>query len=273
MWLTLPAGLEEWLSKRVEIEVADSAGVEEAVDKGSWLAQGLHGVEHLLTSVMPLLVMCDRRDIDGYHQFRGAELDAPAVFVYDSYEGGIGLAEIAFQRIAELVQLAYDTVVRCPCSEGCPSCIQSGSCRQRNETLHKGAARAILELLVRKSEAVTGIRAWDGLSAEALVGPGQIASGPDTSRKRALQDLLARTRQQGIHQRIAANDKAEPSTPEQSSFARGDQIECSLYGRGTVLSSRLEGQRQVVTVRFAHRSLVKEVEASRCTVAKRENNG
>ncbi len=269
MWLTLPPGLEQWLSVRIGLQVTDDADATEPLDGEALLARGLHGVEHLLTGVLPLLVMCDRRDVDGYHLLRLPGLDAPAVFVYDSYEGGIGLAEVAYQRVTELLQLAYSTVASCPCNAGCPSCIQSGACRQRNDMLHKGAAQAILALLAESGSMPSGAGPLLDSPINSLAAHGQSMARPDMSRKRALQDLLERTREQGIRQRISASEKAESSVPGESRFVRGDQVEYSLYGRGTVLSPRLDGDRQIVIVRFAHRNLVKEIDGSRCTLLKR----
>ena len=61
------------------------------------LAGGLHGAEHAIIALMPLHVMCDRWDIGGLSSPAFGENGEPVVFVYDGYEGGIGLAEKAYR--------------------------------------------------------------------------------------------------------------------------------------------------------------------------------
>jgi len=134
--------------------------------------------------------------------------------------------------------------------------------------LHKPAARAILDLLVGQGGSLD-VGSLDSHFLESLAASAQGQPGPDLGRKRALQDLLDRTRQRGIQQRIAASAKPEPASAPEPTFALGDQVDCALYGRGVVVSSRLEGRRQILTVRFVHRSLVREVDGSRCTLLKK----
>jgi len=62
---------------------------------------------------------------------------------------------------------------------------------------------------------------------------------------------------------------AEPA-PATARFAKGDWVELSPYGRGQVLASRLDGTREILTVRFTHRGVVREVDASRSAVKKFE---
>ena len=66
------------------------------------LAGGLHGAEHALIALMPLHVMCDRWDIGGLSTPAFGENGEPTIFVYDGYEGGIGLAEKAFGLLPTL---------------------------------------------------------------------------------------------------------------------------------------------------------------------------
>ncbi len=47
----------------------------------------------------------------------------PAVFLYDNYPGGIGLAAPLFDLRAEVLARAADVVARCTCKDGCPACV------------------------------------------------------------------------------------------------------------------------------------------------------
>jgi DEAD/DEAH box helicase domain-containing protein len=127
------------------------------------LAGGLHGAEHAIIALMPLHVMCDRWDIGGLSSPAFGEECEPTVFVYDGYEGGIGLAEKAYEILPEVFLSAHEMVRDCGCDEGCPSCIFSPKCGNDNQPLDKAAAVLILgdlSLSGEKSEC-------PGLSAES----------------------------------------------------------------------------------------------------------
>ena len=114
------------------------------------LAGGLHGAEHAIIALMPLHVMCDRWDIGGLSSPAFGEDGEPVVFVYDAYEGGIGLAEKAFGILTDLFTSSHELVRDCPCETGCPSCIYSPKCGNDNQPLDKEATVLILGELSRE---------------------------------------------------------------------------------------------------------------------------
>jgi DEAD/DEAH box helicase domain-containing protein len=116
------------------------------------LAGGLHGAEHAIIALMPLHVMCDRWDIGGLSSPSFGENSEPTVFVYDGYEGGIGLAEKAYEILPDVFSSAHELVRDCGCDEGCPSCIYSPKCGNDNQPLDKVATRLILRDLSRNPE-------------------------------------------------------------------------------------------------------------------------
>ncbi|HUT38558.1 MAG TPA: DEAD/DEAH box helicase [Methanoregula sp.] len=116
------------------------------------LAGGLHGAEHTIIALMPLHVMCDRWDIGGLSSPAFGENCEPVVFVYDGYEGGIGLAEKAYEILPDLFSTAHELVRDCGCDEGCPSCIYSPKCGNDNQPLDKEAAVLILSDLCSCTE-------------------------------------------------------------------------------------------------------------------------
>jgi DEAD/DEAH box helicase domain-containing protein len=109
------------------------------------LAGGLHGAEHAIIALMPLHVMCDRWDIGGLSSPAFGENCEPVIFVYDGYEGGIGLAEKAYELLPEVLISAHELVRDCGCDDGCPSCIYSPKCGNDNQPLDKKATILILE--------------------------------------------------------------------------------------------------------------------------------
>ena len=111
---------------------------------GRDLAGGLHGAEHAIIAMMPLFVLCDRWDIGGLSTPAYGDTGKPAIFVYDGYEGGIGLSEKAFALLPALFGASRALVEDCRCEDGCPSCIYSPKCGNDNVPLDKPAAAAIL---------------------------------------------------------------------------------------------------------------------------------
>jgi DEAD/DEAH box helicase domain-containing protein len=114
---------------------------------GEDFAGGLHGLEHLFIAVMPFHVLCDRWDIGGLSVPCAGDSGDPTVFVYDGYEGGIGLCEKAYDRCEEVLRTAEELVRECRCDKGCPACIYSPKCGNDNQPLDKAASLRLLDLL------------------------------------------------------------------------------------------------------------------------------
>ncbi|MBE0433084.1 DEAD/DEAH box helicase [candidate division WOR-3 bacterium] len=106
---------------------------------------GLHGAEHILANLMPLHVICDQRDIGGLSTSIHQGTQKPTIFVYDGFEGGIGLSEKVYEIISDLAKMAYDLVRHCKCESGCPACIQSPHCGDDNRPLDKQATLIVLK--------------------------------------------------------------------------------------------------------------------------------
>jgi DEAD/DEAH box helicase domain-containing protein len=112
------------------------------------IAGGIHGAEHSLIAVMPLHVMCDRRDIGGVSAMCHPDTGEPTIFIYDGFEGGIGLSEKAVDLFADIVTMTRELVSNCSCDVGCPACIYSPKCGNDNKPLDKEATIVLLEELV-----------------------------------------------------------------------------------------------------------------------------
>jgi DEAD/DEAH box helicase domain-containing protein len=110
---------------------------------------GLHAAEHATIGILPLFAMCDRWDIGGLSTPRHPDTDAPQIFIYDGFPGGVGIAEKGFDLLPELWAAALDVIQGCPCEGGCPSCVQSPKCGNFNQPLDKEAAAFLLRRLLR----------------------------------------------------------------------------------------------------------------------------
>ncbi len=84
----------------------------------------LSGLNHLLESLAPLMVMSDTGDLGSFFdpaaKFAG---NRPAIIIYDNVPAGIGLADNLYHRFEELIDKAHDVVRQCECIDGCPSCV------------------------------------------------------------------------------------------------------------------------------------------------------
>ncbi|MGG4168436.1 DEAD/DEAH box helicase [Rossellomorea vietnamensis] len=87
------------------------------------LEEGLIGVSQSLKSIIPLFVMCDPSDIFVVPQIKAAHNELPTIFIYDRYPGGIGLSEKVYEQIEKILLETSSMIERCPCQNGCPSCI------------------------------------------------------------------------------------------------------------------------------------------------------
>lgn len=136
LWFTIPRSVEETLD--------DMFPNEEEVFAG-----GLHGVEHALIGLFPLHTMCDRFDIGGLSTNYHEDTQEATIFIYDGYEGGIGITEKAVDVFIDLLKSTLDLLNNCDCQSGCPACIYSPKCGNDNKPLHKNATKYILNYMCR----------------------------------------------------------------------------------------------------------------------------
>ena len=120
----------------------------EIENMGLDFAGGLHAVEHAMIAMAPIFAMCDRWDIGGLSTPLHSDTGKPTIFIYDGFEGGIGISETLYAKIGELWEKTLQLVEYCECEEGCPSCIYSPKCGNENKPLDKKAASIILKQLL-----------------------------------------------------------------------------------------------------------------------------
>ncbi len=126
----------------------DERIIEEILRCGYSVPGGLHAMEHSLMATLSLFAMCDRRDLGGVSYPLNPELEEPAIFIYDGYEGGVGLTKRGFEVAERWFAFTRRLLEDCPCELACPACTQDPQCGNNNEPLDKRSAIVILNGLL-----------------------------------------------------------------------------------------------------------------------------
>nr|WP_218847259.1 DEAD/DEAH box helicase [Psychromicrobium silvestre] len=130
------------------------------IDGSSLVSQGLvqarfpgslHAAEHAAIGLLPLVASSDRWDVGGVSTALHADTGVPTVFVYDGHPGGAGFAERGFEMAGTWLAATRDAIASCECESGCPSCVQSPKCGNKNNPLDKAGAVDLLDIVLRKA--------------------------------------------------------------------------------------------------------------------------
>jgi DEAD/DEAH box helicase domain-containing protein len=107
----------------------------------------IHAIEHAMKSLFPLLALSNRTDVGGICYPLHPQLRKGAIFIYDYYPGGIGLAEKGFSVLEQLLDMSLELIAHCACEHGCPSCIHFPTCGAGNVPLDKVGSLHLLKVL------------------------------------------------------------------------------------------------------------------------------
>jgi DEAD/DEAH box helicase domain-containing protein len=138
---------EEELQTRAAVILLPPGGpAEAALDAAGSAARpaALASLGHILKQVAPVFVRCEPQDIGVSERVRDPHFECPAIYLYDKYPGGTGLAEALVERMGEALKAAAERTRACGCRSGCPSCI--GAQDERPETAIEGLKEAVAAL-------------------------------------------------------------------------------------------------------------------------------
>ena len=116
---------EEVQTKAIAILFADDTIAGKSLTNLSEEALGdlLSGLGNLVKHIAPIFLLCDPRDIGIAERVRDPHFEVPALYLYDHYPGGTGLAEGIAEKVPELLRSSAKALYACPCKQGCPSCV------------------------------------------------------------------------------------------------------------------------------------------------------
>jgi DEAD/DEAH box helicase domain-containing protein len=118
--------------------------------KGFDLGGTIHAIEHAMIAVAPNLAQISRWDLGGVSIDFDPVKQQPIIYIYDAFRGGIGISELLFFNLQELLTLTYNLINSCNCEapNGCPGCCLSPKCGNQNEPLDKYGAIFLLKKIL-----------------------------------------------------------------------------------------------------------------------------
>ncbi|MFX1343884.1 MAG: DEAD/DEAH box helicase [Promethearchaeota archaeon] len=136
IWFTVPFEYQK------ELELA-----------GYDLGGTIHAIEHAMIAISPALAQISRWDLGGVSIDFDPIKQRPIIYIYDAYRGGIGISEMLYNNLNDLLKITYKLIKSCSCSteNGCPACIMSPKCGNSNDPLDKAGALFMLSKLIDES--------------------------------------------------------------------------------------------------------------------------
>ena len=154
---------EQLLPTTAMVVIPDDDACQLLKERKMRASEALCGIRNLAIVALPMVAMCDSRDISGVvdsHNF-----GRPSMILYDRYPGGLGYAEKGYEQTREMLQICFDMVSQCQCHDGCPSCVGLPNLRpaiHSDPDLTRGypipdkaAASSLLEMLLASELAVS----------------------------------------------------------------------------------------------------------------------
>ncbi|MFW5974250.1 MAG: DEAD/DEAH box helicase, partial [Natrialbaceae archaeon] len=149
VWVETPPSLQGEVLQTVTGEEAGSHSRGEVMEV---FGGGLHGAEHGMIKLTPLLFRMDKSDLGGLSTPLHEETGVPTWFVHDAVEGGVGFSRRIYDRAEQVARRTRERVASCDCAGtgGCPACIMDAQCGNQNRFLHTDATVAVLDRLLER---------------------------------------------------------------------------------------------------------------------------
>jgi len=80
----------------------------------------LYGIGNLLRQLIPMAVLCDIRDVGMASRIRDPFFDAAALYFFDMYPGGTGIAEALWEHLSTVIVAGLERIVSCPLRKRMP---------------------------------------------------------------------------------------------------------------------------------------------------------
>jgi ATP-dependent helicase YprA (DUF1998 family) len=134
--------------------VPPEAQMEQVRRAGLDVHSGLRGIGYATRMLLPIFMTCDTLDFS--HSIGSVNSEWNAIFIYERYPHGLGFTARAYDMLHEILPAVLDTISKCPCDEGCPSCVGKPLRQYATWNVERGeasipskaAARMILERLL-----------------------------------------------------------------------------------------------------------------------------
>ena len=107
--------------------------------------EALHAIEHAGMTALAFLTMSDPLDIRGIVSSEGGA----GVFLYDNHSGGTGIAELGYERAERLWTMALEMMEGCDCVRGCPRCVETYNCNERDISPNSQRGAILLKSLIQ----------------------------------------------------------------------------------------------------------------------------
>jgi DEAD/DEAH box helicase domain-containing protein len=101
--------------------VPDVELISDVIRLGANPVEGLVGIRNVMLVTLPVLAMCDRKDLSGYCNSAGTGV--PTMYVYDRFLGGLGFSQKGYELVEQWLAMCRRVLDECPCQGGCPSCV------------------------------------------------------------------------------------------------------------------------------------------------------
>jgi len=88
----------------------------------SVIGEGIKGIAYTIGRLTPLYIMCDVMDISVVPRLNDPFTHKPTIYVYDKFQGGIGLSKKLFSIDQVILRAVRDHIAACECDSGCPAC-------------------------------------------------------------------------------------------------------------------------------------------------------